>query len=473
MSPTFLGAEGITSRLSDGKFDFLTWDPRDVGVSLPAPRCLPDEAVRDRWSFTTPQYLATLESPRAVSLAVTDAYKEAVWRTFWEKRGDIGRFLGTACVARDIDQIRIALGQDEVTGDFASYESGIAQTYTALFPDRVGRMLPDGTEFIRDHRTRDGFAITGLDNATDAWRDGFLGECVKAGPGHCALAKPKDGKPVTLPSLLGRMEVLLSSLAARPIPVYRADTGPVLYTYTHLVDLILQTLYGPMQWSIVAEIISKFETDGNPRPSLVAMSDAGWVYAPRRGCPTHVANSDDELAPFVICADSYDATEPNDMTCWQSLWSNMTAKSWVSGDVRICEQFRCRHFTKFWPRPAEVFRGNLSQPLRNPVLLIAETYDPATPLRNGKRLAQEMGPSNARLVVHRGYGHGSQSHPSNYTDAIAKAYILHGRVPELETNCYTSGNPYVRGAPVLERRSQSPTDLQGMTDFFQESSAVF
>jgi predicted esterase len=45
----------------------------------------------------------------------------------------------------------------------------------------------------------------------------------------------------------------------------------------------------------------------------------------------------------------------------------------------------------------QVYRGNFDAELKNPLLLIAETYDPATPLRNGRRLAQALGKDNARL----------------------------------------------------------------------------
>jgi hypothetical protein len=78
------------------------------------------------------------------------------------------------------------------------------------------------------------------------------------------------------------------------------------------------------------------------------------------------------------------------------------------------------------------------------VLLIAETYDPATPLRNGRRLLAEMG-RNARLIVHHGYGHSSRD-TSNCTDSIAKEFILHGTLPEeQETACFANEKPYLYG----------------------------
>lgn len=54
----------------------------------------------------------------------------------------------------------------------------------------------------------------------------------------------------------------------------------------------------------------------------------------------------------------------------------------------------CRHFK--WDA-AEVFRGEFDQSLATPLLLFGQTYDPATPLRNGRRLAEALGEDNARL----------------------------------------------------------------------------
>lgn len=122
----------------------------------------------------------------------------------------------------------------------------------------------------------------------------------------------------------------------------------------------------------------------------------------------------------------------------------MTSKSFISGNSRFSNVFPCRHFTTYWPEVAEAYRGALNNTLKTPVLLIAETYDPATPLRNGRRLAAEMG-KNARLIAHHGYGHSSRD-LSNCTENIAKAFILNGTLPEeAETACYANEKPYMYG----------------------------
>jgi pimeloyl-ACP methyl ester carboxylesterase len=434
-------AEDITNRLSDGQFDVLGWDPRGVNVSLPSVACFPYDADRDRWSMFTGQYREVVASPHT-QLEIADAMYNATFYACWKQHGDLGRFLGTSFVARDMEQIRLALGEDELTGYLVSYGTGIGQTYVNMFPDSVGRMILDGTEYVRDHRELGGFGWTALDNVTDAWRDGFLGECINAGPEYCALARSRNGRPVERIDLEGRMGALVMSLLHRPASGYTEISGPSLITYSALVAAIYQSLYNARTWPALAQMLYEFE-EGNSTLAARFLETSVWGYEPSTPLPLSPRPSSHELGSIVICADSYDAPQPPDgLVWWQSLWANMTTKSWISGNSRFFNVFPCRHFTTYWPNPAEAYRGNLSHTLKNPILLIAETYDPATPLRNGRRLAKEMG-SNARLIAHHGYGHSSRD-TSECTDTIAKEYILHGKLPkEPETACYADHKPYL------------------------------
>lgn len=445
-------AEDDTKRFSDGKYDVLGWDPRGVNISLPAISCFPHDADRDRWALRLFQYRETSASPRA-QLEFADALYQSIMHACWELHGDLGRFMGTSIVARDLEEIRKALGEDELTGYLVSYGTGIGQTYANMFPDSVGRMILDGTEYVRDHRMLGGFGWTALDNGTDAWHDGFLGECVKAGPKHCALAKPKEGNTVTLTGLDARMHALLDRIIERPILGYTKTNGPSLITYSQLVQAMYQAMYNARSWPALAQMLSELE-DGNS--TLAASFLETWEYDPTEPCPVAPAKpSSQELGDIVICADSYDAPQPDGLDWWLDLWANMTEKSWIAGNSRFSNVFVCRHFADYWPEPVDVYRGDLNNTLKNPVLLIAETYDPATPLRNGRRLLKEMG-ENARLIAHHGYGHSSRD-TSNCTNAIAKAFILNGTLPaEPETACYANEKPYLYG--VKSKTASSTVD---------------
>ena len=441
-------AEAVTKRFSDGQFDVLGWDPRGVNISLPAISCFPYDADRDRWSLLTGQYREVSASPIA-QLELADAMNNATFRACLERHGDLPRFVSTSFVARDLEEIRKALNEDELTGYLVSYGTGIGQTYANMFPNSVGRMILDGTEYVRDHRELGGFGWTALDNVTNAWEDGFLGECLNAGPEHCALAKTVDGKPVALKDLEARLAALVSSLVARPLIGYTDNSGPSLVTYSGLVAAIYGSMYNANSWPALAQLLFELEA-GNSTLAAAFLEKSIWEYDPTLPSPPSPKPSSDELGSLVICADSYDAPQPADgLVWWGSLWANMTTRAWISGNSRFFNVFPCRHFSTYWPKPAEVYRGDLNTTLKHPVLLIAETYDPATPLRNGRRLLNEMG-KNARLIVHHGYGHSSRD-TSNCTDSIGKKYILHGTLPEeQETDCYANEKPYLYGVDKNE-----------------------
>ncbi|KAK2007242.1 alpha/beta-hydrolase [Colletotrichum eremochloae] len=454
-------AEQVTKRLSDSTFDVLGWDPRGVNITQPSISCFPYDVDRDHWSLLTGQYLEVSDVKRQLNIA--DAMNDATFKACWELYGDLGRFVGTAFVARDMEEIRKAIGEDELTGYLVSYGTGIGQTYANLFPDSVGRIILDGTEYVRDHRLLGGFGWTALDNATDAWHDGFLGECINAGPEHCALAKSEGDEPVVLEDLVVRMKSLITSLIDRPIVGYTKETGPSIVTYSVLVSGLYGAMYNAATWPALAKMLYELE-QGNSTLATKFLEEMAWEYDPTLPATPKNRPSSDELGTLVICADSYDAPLPPDgLDWWASLWANMTAKSWISGNSRFFNVLPCQRFTKYWPEPAGVYRGDLNHTLKNPVLLIAETYDPATPLRNGRRLLAEMG-RNARLIAHHGYGHSSRD-TSNCTDSIAKTYILEGELPdEPETACYANEKPYLygvkdKGVGTLAEAAVDPVDV--------------
>lgn len=153
--------ERLSQRFTEGAYDTLGWDPRGVNSSQPAISCFPYDADRDRWSMLTTQYREATADPDT-QLRVVDAMNNATFHACFKRHGDLGRFMTTALVARDLEEIRVALDEDDLTGYLVSYGTGIGQTYVSMFPERAGRVILDGTEFIRDHRQLGGFVSAKL-----------------------------------------------------------------------------------------------------------------------------------------------------------------------------------------------------------------------------------------------------------------------------------------------------------------------
>lgn len=443
---------------TDGQYDVLGFDPRGVNLTDPAISCYSSDEYRSRWSwtaFTWPQLWGNQ------ALQQFDAMNEASFMACKSSWKDIPRFLTTAFVARDVESIREALGEDELTAFMVSYGTGIGQTYAQMFPDRVGRVVLDGCEFVVDHREKWGFGETSLDNVTAAFEDGFVGECVKSGPDNCALAlsplnTTKQGAYEAAQSHLStRLHSLFDRVKQRPIPGI-TKYGPGIITYEVLVELLYQTLYNPPAWPTLADIFTQLER-GNATSALEAYLSASG-YNPEKKAETlphlphrkHYSSefpSSSELGYMVICGDAYDG-EDKPLAWWAELGERMIKKSWISGTPRLYGSLPCRHYD--WI-PAEVYRGGFNHTLKNPLLLIAETYDPATPLRNARRLAEAMGHENARLIHHHGYGHSSTRDISACTNNLVKSILLNGTIPEAtETDCYADERPYPAGGAKFD-----------------------
>jgi hypothetical protein len=321
-----------------------------------------------------------------------------------------------------------------------------------MFPGMAGRLVLDGIGHYRTMSFVDGIPRTVLDNVTDTWRDGFLGECINAGPKYCALATHMDGlgkRLSTRDELERRMETLIWSLRDRPIPADHAENGPSVITYSQLVALVFFSLLRPDTWPGVAQALSELEL-GNATLAASLVEQSAWKYHPsspllqRPSSEKVQPPSSEEVRPLVLCGDAHYDTNPvdDDLAWWDQKWQELVDNSWLAGNELFNDVLACRHVRKLW-KPADVYTGPLNSTIKTPVLLVSGTHDPGSQLRNGRLLLEEMGTRNARLVVHHGYGHGSQVHRSKCTDGIIRSYLLKGELPDSETYCKMDARPYV------------------------------
>ncbi|MFT7473781.1 MAG: pimeloyl-ACP methyl ester carboxylesterase, partial [Verrucomicrobiales bacterium] len=118
------------------RFDIVGFDPRGVGDSEPEFACgasgqhLEVLAVVED-IYDTPEEIAAAEA--AVQLCV-------------ESMGALAGRIHTDFVVRDMDEIRKAMGEEQITYLGYSYGSLIGTWYATLFPDRVRAMVIDGAD---------------------------------------------------------------------------------------------------------------------------------------------------------------------------------------------------------------------------------------------------------------------------------------------------------------------------------------
>jgi pimeloyl-ACP methyl ester carboxylesterase len=78
-----------------------------------------------------------------------------------------------------------------------------------------------------------------------------------------------------------------------------------------------------------------------------------------------------------------------------------------------------------------------------PVLVVGNTFDPATPLSSSVRMAQALG--NARLLIVNGYGHTVLLNPSRCAKDHIAAYLIEGTLPPTGVACGQDKAPFPGG----------------------------
>jgi hypothetical protein len=171
-----------------------------------------------------------------------------------------------------------------------------------MFPDRVGKLVLDGMEYARDGWKPYTWGTTSLDNVTNAFEDGFVGECVKAGPSSCALvtkavaAEDDEFYLDAHQSLLSRLHDLFEGLVDRPIPGI-SKYGPGIVTYEYLTSWLYGVMYKPGDWKASAKLLAELE-QGNATLALEAINESQWSYKLEMNGTDPTTG---ELSPLVIC----------------------------------------------------------------------------------------------------------------------------------------------------------------------------
>ncbi len=121
------------------EYDWIGFDPRGVGASKPAISCVPGYFRGDR-----PSYVPRTPALLRYWLAQSKAYAQACAAKS-PLQAALLRHITTADLARDMESIRAALGQSQISFYGFSYGTYLGQVYATLFPSHVQRLILDST----------------------------------------------------------------------------------------------------------------------------------------------------------------------------------------------------------------------------------------------------------------------------------------------------------------------------------------
>ncbi len=229
----------------NNRFDLVAFDQRGFGRSAPV-RCLTDAQIDALNEVDT-----VLDDPREqqVFIQADQALAQAC------QQGSSGRmlpFVDTASAARDVDAIRVALGESTITFFGYGYGTFLGQTYAHLYPTHLRALALDG---VVDRAT----------TATEKWRlraagyeaslQAFLADC-RVLP-DCPLAQ--SGDPAD------RLTRLMQSVDKNPLRVGTRALSRSL--------AIAGLMFGldPHMWTRLADVLN--DAAGGDGSGLLGFAD--------------------------------------------------------------------------------------------------------------------------------------------------------------------------------------------------------
>ncbi|NEK87774.1 alpha/beta hydrolase [Blastococcus saxobsidens] len=376
------------------RFDIVGFDPRGVGLSTPV-ECIPadlkDELVAAEPRPTTAEQL---DEVFALSTEIAEGCAE-------EYPDSLGTF-NTVDTARDMDQLREALGDEQLNYLGYSYGTTLGSTYAELFPDRVRAMVLDAAV----DPDRDVIADAEANAAGfEAGFDAFAANCTGLIAG-CPLGD--DPRRF--------LEELLTQAAQAPIPssaegeTRQATPGVVL-------TAVQAALYDTGSWPQLAQGL-RAARDGDST-ALFSLADE---LTGRLDADTYSNLLDANIA--INCADTEETVEETRVRELVAQWSQEYPLfgAGAAAGLYTCSVWEAERT----PLPERDAAGSA------PILVIGNVGDPVTPLPGAVDLAEDL--ENAVLLTWQGQGHTAYPKTDCVTASV-NAYLLDLVVPQDGLTC--------------------------------------
>jgi pimeloyl-ACP methyl ester carboxylesterase len=377
-----------------GRFDLVGFDPRGVGLSTPV-ECIPDE-LKDRGTALDPDARTEEDYQEQVELA------REIAESCSEEYGDTLEHYNTEETARDIDLVRQAVGDDELTYLGYSYGTRLGSVYAHLFPDRVRALVLDGAvNPVEDDLASSEAQARGFENAYDQ----FAADCRRRGAA-CPIG----------PDARRSLAALLDQARGSPIPSRKSGEEREA-TAGHVLLAAISALYDQEDWPELATALA--DARRGDAAGVFTLADR---YNQRDSDGDYTNILDANIA--INCADSDDRisddTVREKLVAWRRNYP-LFGSSLALGLLGCQQWLAPRH-----PLPEVRADG------APPILVIGTRHDPATPYASAQVLARQL--DSGVLLTWEGDGHTAYPKTPCITRAVG-AYLTDLRLPRDGASC--------------------------------------
>ncbi|KDN37701.1 hypothetical protein RSAG8_09969, partial [Rhizoctonia solani AG-8 WAC10335] len=426
------------STILDGRYDIIGFDPRAVNLTAPSTACHNVE-----YKFADMVYQLNMQGApfphvggagETASVAKLSAI-QSTHPTACAENGnhEMLRNSGTVAVAKDMEKIVEALGEDGLNYLGYSYGTILGATFAAIRPNLVKRMVLDG---VSDAESYFNDALEwgrgGLQDTPKTFA-GFISTCIDAGPTQCALAVTKDNKTETVEGLANRIDALYAKLGREPLVVGDSLTGPGIIQ-AHIVQYaVFYLMYSPRDWPLLAQGLASIE-QGHGRDYYPLVNSMVYGRVPEPYTRNVFNRSMQKL-------DTGESFHP--IFCGDSQQLNITVEKYADyfrelgelspmGEQVALMTGDCRGWpfraTERYTGPWTVEKG-LSK-TKFPILFVSLDADPITPLASAAKMSRGFGIESSSLLIQQG-----PAHPSLCTIKNIRDYLVDGKVPQNGTHC--------------------------------------
>ncbi|MEV0768831.1 alpha/beta hydrolase [Nocardia salmonicida] len=388
--PKFLAAQGLPADVLDS-YDVIGMDTRGVGHSAPVSCGFTDDQA---YFGNIPPYAV---NDAAVTERATVAQGVAEHCAANDHEGRL-RYVSTANMARDLDRIRAALGEDKASYLGYSYGTALGAAYASMFPQQADRIVLDSNigDTYLDH---DGMRLYGL-GMEETFPD--FAQWAAARHDTYGLGRTPEEVRRTYVTLAERLDAN---------PVYGMDGN--LFRFGTFF-----TLYRPALYASAAESWKSLLETGHPGP------------AGGRPPGTGAASPNDNAWSVFLAVTCNDVEWPEDIGTYQRAVAEDRERYPLYG-AAAANVMPCAYW-KLGPSEPPVRIDNTGPA---DVLIVQNQRDPVTPLRGGELLDEKFG-QRSRLVTVDGSGHGVYVlgvNPCAFD--VVTGYLVDGAMPEHDMTC--------------------------------------